>query len=297
MTWETQYLDLVENIIHTGDLRKDRTGVGTIALFGKSLDIDMKAGFPAMTTKKLAWKAVVSELLWFIEGSGNERRLAEILHGTCDPEKKTIWTDNASAPYWQPKAKFKGDLGPIYGVQWRSWPTYKKHKSGEQDLYVQGEPIDQLKAAIEKIKNNPTDRRIIISAWNVAELENVALPACHTLWQLFVKHDRHLSLQLYARSQDVILGTPFNIASYALLLEMIAQVTGCIADRLIATMGDVHIYSDHLDAAKEMIVRKPFNPPKLVINPSVIDIDHFKMNDLSLEGYQSHDSIKLKMAV
>jgi thymidylate synthase len=283
-TWEQQYLNLIQEIVHNGDDRTDRTGVGTRAIFGPQLDIDLTQGFPALTVKKLAWKAVVSELLWFLEGSSDERRLAEILHGTRDESKKTIWTENAQADYWKPKAKFDGDLGPIYGVQWRSWVGANGN-------------IDQVAAAINKVKNNPTDRRIIVSAWNVAELENVALPACHSWWQLFVGKEKHLSLQLYARSQDVILGTPFNIASYAILLSMIAQVTGCIAHRLIVTMGDAHIYSNHLEAAEELIVRKPFDPPKLILNSAIKDIDSFKMNDFALEGYQSHDPIKLKMAV
>ena len=197
-----QYLDALRNVLETGADKKDRTGTGTKAIFGMQQRYNMEDGFPAMTTKKLPWKSIVSELLWFIEGSGDERRLAEILYGTRDKNKKTIWTANAEADYWKPKAKFEGDLGRIYGVQWRHWKA------------PEGKEIDQLKNAIELIKNNPTSRRIIVNAWNPGEIDKMALPPCHTFFQFFVANNK-LSLQMYQRSCDMFLGVPFNIASYS----------------------------------------------------------------------------------
>lgn len=297
-SWEHQYLNLLTDILQNGDTRIDRTGVGTIAVFGRTLDINLKDGFPAITTKKLAWKAVTSELLWFIEGSSDERRLAEILHGTRDILKKTIWTDNANASYWKPKAKFEGDLGSVYGVQWRSWRTSKNisklDKNG--DTWHLPEEIDQVKELINKIKNNPTDRRMIISAYNVGELDQMALPPCHMFAQFFVAKGE-LSCSMTMRSNDAILGLPFNIASYALLTHMLAQVTDLSVGRLFINLGDVHIYKNHIDAAKEQITRVILPPPKLLINESISDIDNFSMNDFELSDYQHHAAINLKMAV
>lgn len=283
-SWEHQYISLVSDILENGDDRVDRTGVGTRALFGRNLDIDLTKGYPAVTTKKLAFKGVVSELFWFAEGTGDERRLAEILHGTRDESKKTIWTDNANADYWKRKAKFKGDLGRVYGVQWRHW---KK---------PDGTEVDQLAELIHKLKTNPTDRRMIISAWNPGELDQMALPPCHMLAQFFVEKGR-LSCQMYQRSVDTMLGLPFNIASYALLTHMLAQVCNLGVGRLIMNLGDVHIYSNHIEGAIEQAGRIPLAPPTLELNPEIMDINGFAMSDVHLNNYKSLDAIKLDMAV
>jgi len=279
-----QYIDALQQVLEKGEEKKDRTGTGTKAVFGMQMRFNMEDGFPAVTTKKLAWKSVVSELLWFIEGSGDERRLAEILHGTKDKEKKTIWTANAEADYWKPKAKFPGDLGRVYGVQWRSWKNFE------------GKEFDQLKNAIEMIKTNPSSRRIIITAWNPGELDKMALPPCHAFMQFFV-NDGKLSLQMYQRSCDMFLGVPFNIASYSLLLRMVAQVTNLKAGEFIHTLGDSHIYLNHIEQVKEQLTRKPFKLPSLKLNSNIKNIDEFKMDDISLEGYEYHPSIKAPMAV
>ena len=220
-----QYLDALKYVLENGTDRKDRTGIGTRAVFGMQMRFNLENSFPAITTKKLAWNAVASELLWFIEGSNDERRLAEILHETRSSEKKTIWTANANASYWKPKAKFVGDLGRVYGVQWRRWQS------------VDGKEIDQLMNAINMIKEDPTSRRIIVNAWNPGEIDKMALPPCHTFFQFFVA-DGKLSLQMYQRSCDMFLGVPFNIASYSLLLQMVAQVTNLKPGEFIHTFGD-----------------------------------------------------------
>jgi len=279
-----QYLDALKYVIENGTDRKDRTGVGTRAVFGMQLRFDMKNGFPAVTTKKLPWKSVVSELLWFIEGSNDERRLAEILHGTRDASKATIWTANAEADYWKPKAEFEGDLGRVYGVQWRRWKT------------PEGKEIDQLANAIKMIKENPTSRRIIVTAWNPGELDKMALPPCHAFFQFFVANN-NLSLQMYQRSCDMFLGVPFNIASYSLLLHMVAQVTDLKAGDFVHTLGDAHIYHNHFEQVKEQLARGPFALPNLCINPKIKSIDDFKMEDIKLENYESHPAIKAPMAV
>ena len=279
-----QYLNALKYVLEKGTDRKDRTGVGTRAVFGMQLRFNTQDGFPAITTKKLAWKSVVSELLWFIEGSDDERRLAEILHGTRDKEKTTIWTDNANADYWKPKAKFEGDLGRVYGVQWRKW------KSPE------GKEIDQLANAIRMIKEDPTSRRIIVSAWNPGELDKMALPPCHAFFQFFVA-DGKLSLQMYQRSCDMFLGVPFNIASYSLLLHMMAQVTNLNPGEFVHTLGDSHIYHNHFEQVKEQLTRKPFPLPTLSLNPEIKNIDDFSMDDINLENYQYHPPIKAEMAV
>ena len=279
-----QYLNALKHVLENGTDRKDRTGVGTRAVFGMQLRFNMENGFPALTTKKLPWKSVASELLWFIEGSEDERRLAEILHGTRDKEKTTIWTANANADYWKPKARFEGDLGRVYGVQWRKWKT------------PDGKEIDQLSNAIKMIKDSPTSRRIIVNAWNPGELDNMALPPCHTFFQFFVA-DGKLSLQMYQRSCDMFLGVPFNIASYSLLLHMVAQVTNLKAGDFVHTLGDSHIYHNHFEQVKEQLLRKPFSLPKLILNPEIKNIDDFKMEDIKLENYESHPAIKAPMAV
>ena len=245
---------------------------------------NMEDGFPAVTTKKLAWKSVVSELLWFIEGSGDERRLAEILHGTRDSEKKTIWTANAEADYWKSKAKFEGDLGRVYGVQWRKWKNFD------------GKEVDQLANAINLIKTNPSSRRIIVNAWNPGELDKMALPPCHTFFQFFVASGK-LSLQMYQRSCDMFLGVPFNIASYSLLLHMVAQVTGLKSGELVHTLGDAHIYHNHIQQVKLQLERKPLPLSKLKLSKNIKNIDDFRMEDIELLNYEHHPSIKAPMAV
>jgi len=279
-----QYLDALRHVLETGIDKKDRTGTGTRAVFGMQMRYNMEDGFPAITTKKLAWKSVVSELLWFIEGSGDERRLAEILHGNKDNEKKTIWTTNATADYWKGKAKFEGDLGRVYGVQWRRWQG------------PEGKETDQLANAIEMIKKNPTSRRIIVNAWNPGEIEQMVLPPCHTFFQFFVANGK-LSLQMYQRSCDMFLGVPFNIASYSLLLHMIAQVTNLKPGEFVHTLGDSHIYHNHFDQVKEQLTRKPLPLPQLKLNPKIKNIDDFKMEDIELVNYEHHPSIKAPMAV
>jgi len=297
-----QYHDLLQDILDNGEIKDDRTGVGTYSVFGRHLRFDLRRGFPAITTKKLAWKACVGELLWFIEGSQDERRLAEITHGTKDG-KVTIWTPNALAPYWKPKAKFEGDLGRVYGVQWRHWnkDTVEKdmgpaHKGGTR-LAVDRTEVDQLKNVIEGLMNDPNGRRHIISAWNVGELDQMALPPCHVMTQYYVSKKGELSCHMYQRSVDVFLGLPFNIASYALLTHMIAQVCDLTVGELVISTGDTHIYQNHFEQVREQITREPFPAPKLWLNPTVKDITMFTMDDIQLEGYQSHGTIKAEMAV
>jgi thymidylate synthase len=274
-----QYHDLLEDILNNGEVKDDRTGVGTISVFGRQLRFDLAAGFPAVTTKKLAWKSVVSELLWFIEGSGDERRLAEILYGSRDTERSTIWTGNAQAAYWTPKAKYDGDLGRVYGVQWRDWRG-----------------VDQLSNLVEGIKKDPNGRRHILTAWNVDELDQMALPPCHVLAQFYVSNGK-LSCHMYQRSVDVFLGLPFNIASYALLTHMIAQVCDLKVGELIISTGDTHIYSNHVEQVKEQLSREEYPLPALFLNPEIKNIDKFSIDDILLFDYQSHGTIKADMAV
>jgi len=237
------YLNALDHVLKHGTTRADRTGIGTISVFGMQQRYDLSLSFPAMTTKKLEWKSVVSELLWFIEGSGDERRLAEILHGTRDAGKKTIWTDNAGAEYWRPKAKFDGDLGRVYGVQWRHWQTtdteYLRNADGKE--LVRNKEVDQLQQLISGIKADPYGRRHILSAWNPGELTAMALPPCHCFAQFYVS-DGRLSCQMYQRSCDMFLGVPFNIASYSLLTHLIAQVCNLEVGEFVHVLGDAHIY-------------------------------------------------------
>ena len=306
-TWEHEYTDLLQTILKYGEHRADRTGTGTRAIFADSVRIDLRDGFPAVTTKKLAWKAVVSELLWFIEGSGDERRLAEILHGTRDESKKTIWTANAQADYWTPKAAYPGDLGRVYGVQWRKWKAttvkgygdFLNHPEGGTtyfDAKVLVEEVDQLKRVVETLKTNHTDRRIMLTAWNPGELGNMALPPCHLFAQFYLDNERQLSCQMYQRSVDTFLGLPFNIASYALLTHMIAHVIDATVGTLNMVLGDTHIYEDHIDAVSEQLSRDPRSAPQLKINRKVERLEDFRMEDFELVGYNPQEAIAAKMS-
>jgi len=297
-----QYLDLLQDILDNGEAKDDRTGTGTISVFGRSLRFDLRKGFPAVTTKKLAWKACSGELLWFIEGSNDERRLAEITHGSAEG-KVTIWTPNAQAPYWKPRAQFDGDLGRVYGVQWRHWnkDTVEKdmgpaHKGGTR-LAVDRTEVDQLANLIEGLKTDPNGRRHILSAWNVSELDQMALPPCHVMSQFYVNKNRELSCHMYQRSVDVFLGLPFNIASYALLTHLIAQVCDLKVGELIISTGDTHIYKDHVEQVREQLTRVPTELPQLWLDANIHNINEFTMDSMRLENYNPMDSIKAKMAV
>jgi thymidylate synthase len=297
-----QYLDLLQDILDNGEAKDDRTGTGTISVFGRSLRFDLRKGFPAVTTKKLAWKACSGELLWFIEGSNDERRLAEITHGSAEG-KVTIWTPNAQAPYWKPRAQFDGDLGRVYGVQWRHWnkDTVEKdmgpaHKGGTR-LAVDRTEVDQLANLIAGLKTDPNGRRHILSAWNVSELDQMALPPCHVMSQFYVNKNRELSCHMYQRSVDVFLGLPFNIASYALLTHLIAQVCDLTVGELVISTGDTHIYQDHVGQVHEQLTRTPSELPQLWLDASIHNINEFTMDSMRLENYAPMASIKAKMAV
>ena len=286
------YLDALKNILENGEDRPDRTGVGTRSIFGLQMRFNLEDGFPAITTKKLAWRAVVSELLWFIEGSGDEYRLRAILHGDRYSEKRTIWTDNAEADYWVKRKlqRHPGDLGRVYGVQWRRWrkPLVRINKVVLQNH-------DQLLELINGIKEDPYSRRHIISAWNPGELDLMALPPCHMMAQFYVNNGK-LSCQMYQRSADMFLGVPFNIASYALFTHMIAQVCNLEVGELIITLGDAHIYNNHFDQVKEQLKREPKPLATLELNSEISVITEFEMEDIELAGYESHEAIKAPMA-
>jgi len=301
-----QYLELLKDILDNGETKDDRTGTGTISVFGRHLRFDLRRGFPAITTKKLAWKACVGELLWFIEGSRDERRLAELTHGTREGVT-TIWTPNAQASYWQPKAKFEGDLGRVYGVQWRHWLTPVSHKSEvfmdefgstyNRKGSIHHKEIDQLKNLIEGIKQDPNGRRHILTAWNPGELDQMALPPCHVMCQFYVNKNKELSCHMYQRSVDVFLGLPFNIASYALLTHLIAQVCGLGVAELVISTGDTHIYANHVEQVKEQLSREPLALPTLKINRAIKNIDDFIPEDIELVEYKCYTAIKADMAV
>jgi thymidylate synthase len=297
-----QYLDLLQDILDNGEIKDDRTGIGTISLFARQLRFDLRRGFPAVTTKKLAWKSCVGELLWFIEGSSSDRRLAEITHGDSEG-KITIWTPNALAPYWKHKAKFEGDLGRVYGVQWRHWNNYRTekdmgpaHKGGTR-LAVDKTEIDQLTNLIKGLIEDPNGRRHILSAWNVSELEQMALPPCHVMSQFYVNKNRELSCHMYQRSVDCFLGLPFNIASYALFTHLLAHHCNLKVGELVISTGDTHIYKDHLEQVKEQLTRETYPLPTLMLNTSKTNIFEMTMADIHLENYQSHGAIKANMAV
>lgn len=296
------YLDALRYVLDHGVTKGDRTGTGTISVFGMQHRYDLSKSFPAVTTKKLAWKACVGELLWMIEGSGDERRLAEITHGTREGVV-TIWTPNALAPYWKPKAEFEGDLGRVYGVQWRDWITHTPDNEPDIDddygktwLNPVYKRLDQLLLLIEGIKKDPDGRRHIITAWNPGELERMALPPCHCFAQFYVAHGK-LSCQMYQRSCDMFLGVPFNIASYALFTHMIAQVCDLEVGEFVHTLGDAHIYLTHIDQVKEQLQREPMPAPSLELNTSIKDITKFTMADIKLIDYVSHEAIKARMSV
>lgn len=299
------YLDSLQYILDHGTIREDRTGVGTIGVFGLQMRFDLAQGFPAVTTKKLAWRACVSELLWFIEGSSDERRLAEITHGSRE-SGPTIWTQNARSNYWTQNARFEGDLGRVYGVQWRHWKKYTKTDSKNwKDEFgnwwrsedgIQESEIDQLDDLIYRIKKDPYSRRHILSSWNVSDLDQMALPPCHCLAQFYVA-DGKLSCQMYQRSADFPLGVPFNIASYSLLTHMIAQVCDLDVGEFIWSGGDCHIYLNQIDGIKEQLKREPRPLPTLWINPEIKEIENFKVDDFKLIGYDPHPSITFDFAV
>lgn len=273
------YLDALDHVLAHGELRDDRTGVGTIGLFGLHMRYDLRQGFPAVTTKKLAFRSCAAELLWFLEGSNDERRLAEITHGTREGVT-TIWTPNSLAPYWRPQAKFAGDVGRIYGVQWRDFGG-----------------VDQIAELIQGIKQDPLSRRHILTAWNPPEIDDMALPPCHVMAQFYVTRDWRLSCQMYQRSMDAYLGGPFNIASYSLLTHMIAQVCDLGVGEFIHTVGDAHIYLNHIDQVKEQLSRKPLPLPTLWLNPDINDITKFTLDDIKLLNYQSHPALLAPMSV
>ncbi|MCA9742734.1 thymidylate synthase [candidate division KSB1 bacterium] len=262
-----QYLDLLRHVRDHGVRKEDRTGTGTLSVFGYQNRYDLSQGFPAVTTKKLHFRSIIHELLWFLQGDTNLRYLRD--------NKVTIWDEWADAD---------GNLGPIYGYQWRSWPT------------PDGRHIDQIAQIVEQIKNAPDSRRIIVSAWNVADIEQMALPPCHSLFQFYVAEGK-LSCQLYQRSADIFLGVPFNIASYALLTLMVAQVTELQPGEFVHTFGDAHLYLNHLEQADLQLSRQPFPSPQMKLNPAVHSIFEFQYDDFVLENYRCHPAIKAPIAV
>ena len=284
-----QYLDALQHILDNGEDKDDRTGVGTKSVFGYQMRFNLREGFPAVTTKKLAWNAVVGELLWMLEGSGNERRLAEITHDTRDDNVNTIWTANLNAPYWASKTLTTGDLGRVYGIQWRSW-RYTGEQS-TQTLYK-----DQITDVIANINENPSSRRHIVTAWNPAELDQMALPPCHMTFQFNVNKLGELSCQLYQRSCDMFLGVPFNIASYSLLTHIIARECDLYVGDFIWTGGDCHIYNNHIDAVTEQLTRTPKELPELFISVGK-KWDDYNITDFILSDYDPMPSIKAEMAV
>src|SRR5437016_4100940 len=262
-----QYLQLMRHVLEHGHKKSDRTGTGTLSIFGYQMRFDLSEGFPLVTTKKCHLKSIIYELLWFLRGDTNVKFLKE--HGV------SIWDE------W---ANENGELGPVYGRQWRSWPT------------PDGREVDQIAQVVDQIRRNPDSRRLIVSAWNVGLIPQMALPPCHLLFQFYVANGR-LSCQLYQRSADVFLGVPFNIASYALLTLMVAQVTGLKPGEFVHTLGDAHLYRNHLDQARLQLTRKPRKLPRMMLNPAVTDLAAFRYEDFTLEGYDPHPAIRAPIAV
>ncbi len=262
-----QYLDLMSHVLEHGSEKQDRTGTGTLSVFGYQMRFDLADGFPVITTKKLHLHSIIHELLWFLQGDTNIAYLRE--------NKVRIWDE------W---ADENGDLGPVYGAQWRSWRT------------ADGEVVDQITQVVDAIRKTPDSRRLIVSAWNAGEIDKMALPPCHAFFQFYVA-DGRLSCQLYQRSADIFLGVPFNIASYALLLMMVAQVTGLEAGEFVHTLGDAHLYTNHLPQARLQLSRKPYPLPRMRINPEVSDLFEFRFDDFELSDYQFHEHIKAAVAV
>jgi thymidylate synthase len=284
------YIDLLKYILENGDKKEDRTNTGTISSFGHQLSFNLSDGFPAVTTKSLAWKGVVSELLWFLEGSSDERRLAEIRFNKDRSELtdltrfSTIWTDNADnqgKKLGYENTEIKKELGPVYGVQWREW-----------------DGKDQVKDLLENLKNNPDSRRHILSAWNVGKIDTMALPPCHVMSQFYV-NDGTISCHMYQRSADMFLGVPFNIASYALLLSIFGEILDLKPKKFVHSFGDAHIYLNSVNQVKEQISREPYDLPNLVLPKlsSLEDLSSYSIDDIKLENYQHHPAIKAKMAI
>ncbi|MFV2031950.1 MAG: thymidylate synthase [Gammaproteobacteria bacterium] len=262
-----QYLELMRHVMETGDEKKDRTGTGTLSVFGYQMRFDLSEGFPLVTTKKLHLHSIIHELLWFLQGDTNI--------GYLKRNKVRIWDEWADA---------SGDLGPVYGAQWRSWRA------------TDGRVVDQIGQLVEQINATPESRRLIVSAWNVGEIDQMALPPCHAFFQFYVAKGR-LSCQLYQRSADIFLGVPFNIASYALLVLMMAQVTGLTPGDFVHTLGDAHLYTNHMQQARLQLSRQPYDLPKMELNPGVTDIFSFQFDDFELQNYQCHEPIRAAVAV
>lgn len=316
---ELGYLHAMHQVLKYGEERGDRTGVGTKSIFGLEMSFDdVVDEFPLVTTKKINFDAIKSELLWMLEGSGDERRLAEIRYGKPREEledKKTIWTANAHSDYWVNRGlkKSEGDLGGVYGVQWRHWDDIRIINDYDIDRFIDRgfsyiysigcaqsvvrREVDQLLDLIDGIKKDPFGRRHIISAWNPARLDDMALPPCHTFAQFYVHTDGRLDCLLYQRSADLFLGSPFNIAFYSAMLAMVAQVCDLVPGAFKYRIGDAHVYLNHIEQVKEQLVREPFNPPTLWLNPSIDHIDGFSMSDIEVLEYTAHDAIKAPMAV
>ena len=284
------YIDLLKHILENGDRKEDRTNTGTISSFGHQLSFDLSEGFPAVTTKSLAWKGVVSELLWFLEGSSDERRLAEIRFNKnrkdlTDLNKfSTIWTDNADSQgrdLGYENTEVKKELGPVYGVQWREW-----------------DGKDQIKDLLEGLKNNPDSRRHILSAWNVGQIDKMALPPCHVMSQFYVNNGT-ISCHMYQRSADMFLGVPFNIASYALLLSIFGKILGLKPKKFVHSFGDAHIYMNSIDQVREQISREPYDAPTLVLPElqTIEELSSYTIDDFQLRDYRHHKAIKAKMAI
>lgn len=302
---EWDYLGVLESILHYGEeINDERTGVGTIALTNQMIEHqDVSESFPLLLSKKVPWKPVVGELLWFLEGSGSDKRLAEITFG--DPDHKTIWTANAQAPYWIDKAKFPGDLGRVYGTQWRDWRSPIKVPNGHWSDCNGVKHLDQLKDIIERAKKNPSDRRLIVSAWNPGELDQMALPPCHMLFQINIINGK-MDMMMVQRSCDMFLGVPFNIASYALLLHILAKEVGVQPRKLSILLINAHIYKNHVDQVNELLSRKPkilgLKPPTLSINndAQLFNDDGsigYKVSDFVINDYDPLPTIKAEMAV